>query len=336
MLVRLPIDSPEWAAFVSAHDRALPFHHPAWAATIARTYGFPAFVLARMEEGGTPRAGMPLMEVRRPFGPRRWVSLPFTDICPPLVEPGGEAELAQAVEAARVEAGIESVEVAGPLAGCPGDGLDRVVHVLALDPDHDAVERGFSGAVRRNIRAAQGHGLSVRIGDDERDLVDAFYRLQVLTRRRLGLPPQPRRFFVNLWHDVLAPGLGRVLVVEHRGAPAAAAVFLNWNGTVVYKYGASDPATWQLRPNNLLFATAIEQACAAGDRVFHFGRSDRDDTGLRRFKAGWGAVEEPLETAVLGRRLSHGDPPVVLRAVIRRSPSFVARGIGAALYRYAA
>lgn len=334
--MRLPIDSPAWAAFIGTRPESLPFHHPAWASTISRTYGFPAFVLARVGADGVPSAGVPLIEVRRPFGPRRWVSLPFTDVCPPLVDPDDEESLAQALDAARIDAGVDSIELTGRLAGCASDGTDRVVHVLALDPDPATVERGWSPTARRNVRAARNHQLSVRVGDHEQDLVEVFYRLQVLRRRHLGLPPQPRRFFVNLWRDVLEAGLGRLLVVEHRGSPAAAAVLLRWNGTVIYKYGASDPATWQLRPNNLLFASAIEQACLAGDRIFHFGRSDRGDGGLRRFKAGWGAVEAPLETAVLGRARGHSEPPAALRAVIRRSPSFVARGIGAALYRYAA
>ena len=169
-------------------------------------------------------------------------------------------------------------------------------------------------------------------------MVDVFYPLQLMTRRRLGLPAQPLRFFRLLWTDVLEQGLGHLTIVEAGGRPIAAAVFLEWNGVTVYKYGASDPRMWHLRPNNLIFAEEIAGACRAGQSTFHFGRTDVDDEGLQRFKLGWGAVEEPLRSTWFGGAPSaeSSGPPALLRTVMRRSPPFAVRAIGAALYRYAA
>jgi hypothetical protein len=121
--------------------------------------------------------------------------------------------------------------------------------------------------------------------------------------------------------------------------PVAGAVFLTWNGTVVYKYGASDPDYWKLRPNHLIFWTAIRWACEHGYRVFDFGRTDLDNQGLRDFKSGWGATERPLVYSLLADRppkppsgrLSHA-----LEEVIRRSPPWVCRAVGELLYKYAA
>ena len=95
---------------------------------------------------------------------------------------------------------------------------------------------------------------------------------------------------------------------------------------------------WNLRPNNLLFAEEIRDACLAGCTAFHFGRTDVADEGLRRFKAGWGAEELPLHSTWFGAspREERAGPPAALRAVLRRSPEFVARAIGNAIYRYAA
>lgn len=168
-------------------------------------------------------------------------------------------------------------------------------------------------------------------------MVDVFYGLQVSTRRRLGLPPQPRRFFRALWRDVLERGLGHLTVVEARGEPVAAGVFLRWNGVTVYKYGASDPAAWSLRPNNLLFAEEIEAACLRGDRIFHFGRADVEDEGLRRFKTGWGADELPISYVRFGApRIERASPPRVFRSLVRRTPEPVVRLLGETLYRYVA
>src|SRR4051794_41068573 len=84
-LVRLALDDPAWAALVAGSPAAPPFHHPAWAQVLADAYGYRAFVLAEAggDDGG-PVAGAPFLEVRSLAGRRRWISLPFTDSCPPL------------------------------------------------------------------------------------------------------------------------------------------------------------------------------------------------------------------------------------------------------------
>ena len=145
-------------------------------------------------------------------------------------------------------------------------------------------------------------------------------RLHVETRRRLGLPVQPRRFFRLLWRHVIETGVGRLFLAEVDGRPAAGAVFLGWNRMLLYKYGASDPVLWPLRPNNLLFSEAIAWACDAGYESLDFGRTNLDSLSLRRFKLSWGAVERPLAYSFVGRRPSvarTGEPPRLLRRALR-------------------
>jgi len=343
MLELLALESPAWAGFVGAMPGATPFHHPAWAAMIARCYRFEAFALALPAASGTEQgyvAGFPVIELKSPVTRRRrWSCLPFTDECHALAQPGEARRLADAVEELRVAKGVADVEISGPLDGVPAfTSVKRINHVLLLDPDPAVVERGFRSSVRRNVRTARGSGLTLRRASAETDMVDTFYRLQVMTRHRLGLPPQPRGFFQGLWREVLSAGLGHLTIVESDGRPVAAGAFLRWNGVTIYKYGASDPAAWNLRPNNLLFAEEIRDACLAGCTAFHFGRTDVADEGLRRFKAGWGAEELPLHSTWFGAspREERAGPPAALRAVLRRSPEFVARAIGNAIYRYAA
>ena len=340
MLDRLPLDSPEWLQLVQRMPGATVFHHPVWAAMIAGAYGFGAFALAhRREERGDYVAGIPVIELRHPLTRRRrWSSLPFTDTCPPLVVSDDAGSLAAELDARRGEEEIAQLEVGGAFAGAPATtSARRVLHTLPLDPDPDVVEKRYRSSVRRNVRAARSSGLVLRRAVSESDMTDVFYRLQVLTRRRLGLPAQPRGFFRRLWQDVIAQGYGHLTIVELDGAPVAGAVFLVWNDVTIYKYGASDPRGWHLRPNNLIFADEIASACRAGCRSFHFGRTDVEDEGLRRFKLGWGAEEEPLHSTVFGAPAEEGGgPPSVVRSVVRRSPPIVARMAGSVLYRYAA
>jgi CelD/BcsL family acetyltransferase involved in cellulose biosynthesis len=332
-------DDPRWLDFVRGRPQARPYHHPAWARTISETYGFEPFVLALSAADGSLSAGIPFVPVGGRLRPKRWVALPFTDVLEPLWSNGtGAAELAPIVESAAREAGVSSIEIRGPLSAPAAHEATRgVEHTLALT-DPETLLAGFQSQVRRNIRKADKSGVTIRVADDPRDLTHWYFDLHAETRRRLGVPTQPRRLFEEVWTHMIEPGLGFVLLACHEGRPVAGAVFLEWNGRVVYKFGASAQRFWPLRPNNLIIWEAIRRGCERGARELDFGRSDLEDEGLRAFKASWGAVELPLVYTTLGRRPeSKGQTAErLLRPVLRRAPIWFGRRLGAALYRFAA
>ena len=342
----LPIDDPRWRAFVDGQPRATPFHHPDWAQLVADCYGFRVFAAVTTDARDAVVAGLPLVEVRQPIGRRRWVCLPFTDACPPLVAaPEDEAALADALGAAAGEAHVRSIEVRAPLAGAIPLDEPGLRHVLPLQPDASAVYAGFHPSqVQRSIRRAERERLTVRRSTARVDLLDVFYGLHLATRRRQGVPIQPRRFFELIWERAVMRGLGWVSVVEVADRPIAAALFLAWNRTVIYKFGASDADAWSLRPNHLLFWDAIRSACEEGYTTFDFGRTDAGHESLAAFKRSWGASEEPLVYSVLasdargsrGGSGSRGTAARLLGTVIRHSPAFVCRASGELLYRFVA
>jgi CelD/BcsL family acetyltransferase involved in cellulose biosynthesis len=339
----LELTDPRWADFVATHPAATPFHHPDWTRLVAGCYGFRAFALAVSDVTGGIRAGLPVVEVRHLRGGPRWVSLPYTDYCPLLASKGEqEDQLLAALRRSSRAAGVRRVEIRGPIADGAAAGPSALRHVLALAHNPADVYAGFHRSqVQRNIRRAEREGLTVRLGTSPHDLVDTFYRLHLRTRRRQGVPVQPRRFFRLLWDNTIATGLGSVLIVEAAGQPIAAAVFLTWNETVIYKFGASDESSWSLRPNHLLFWHAIRAACEQGYRWFDFGRTDIGQEGLRNFKLSWGAVEEPLFYGTVGGTpepapSAEGMATRVLGPVIRHGPLLLCRAAGETLYRYVA
>src|SRR4051794_20497054 len=83
--VRLAIDDSRWVGLVEGSRVALPFHHPAWSRLIADCYGYRAFVFGVADDGGRLLAGVPVIDVSTWLLGRKWVSLPFTDFCPPVV-----------------------------------------------------------------------------------------------------------------------------------------------------------------------------------------------------------------------------------------------------------
>lgn len=335
----LAIDDAEWSAFVAGRPEATPFHHPSWAQALAECYGFRAFALVARGPDGAIAAGLPVVEVRR-LRTRRWVSLPFTDVCEPLGGEPDRAALVAALDRRAREGGVRDLEVRGrvpPDAGALEPYTRGVVHVLDLEPGWESVRRSFGSQARRGLERSQRDGVVVRRGTARDDLLSTFYGLHLTTRRRQGVPIQPKRFFSVLWERVLEPGLGFVLVAEDRGELVAAAVFLAWNRRLVYKFGASDPRRLKSRPNHAIFGDAIRGACDEGMATLDFGRTDEQNEGLRAFKAGWGSVEQQLVYSTWRPPTHSVDVPAqVLGAVIRRSPEWVCRVAGERLYRYTA
>ena len=333
-----PLRDPAWASLAAQAPGASIFHHPAWIALVAGTYRYPVAGLLVLEPSGRAVAGLPVAAVASRLTGRRLVALPFSDTCPPLVAPDAPAgaleRLAEGLEAERRRRGVPlEVRAALPEAGAPADRF--LGHVLDLRPGLAEVERGFRSQARRNVRNAERRGVTVRRATDAAAL-DAFYALHMQTRRRLGVPTQPRRFIAGLAR-LFDQGLGYVGLAILEGRAVAAAVFLRSGGTLTYKYGASDAAHLRARPNNALFADAIRWGCGEGLARLDFGRTDADQDGLRDFKRSWGAVEEPVAYTYAGQEPpAHGPSraELALAEVIRRTPPRTGALIGSALYRH--
>ena len=343
-MLTLDLEDARWRQLVATHPRAGPFHHPAWARTIADVYRFRPFVAAVEDAKGTLAAGIPVIEVPAFPRGRRWVSLPFTDHCAPLASsPAALSELVGSVGSVPPADGLRRVEIRSAVPNAPNHPV-AVLHELRLSGDPtELFARFHASQIRRGIRKAERDGrVRVREATRREDVTKSFLELHLQTRRRQGVPLQPMRLFELLWQRLHPTGLARTLIAELDGRPIAAAMFLRFGGTVVYKYGASAPEHWRERPNHLIFWRAIQDACAAGDRCLDLGRSDPDNAGLRAFKSNWAAQERPLlytaipASAPAGRGAPQNVGRRVLSTTIRRSPPVVCRALGAVLYRYAA
>jgi CelD/BcsL family acetyltransferase involved in cellulose biosynthesis len=333
-----PLDDPRWTAFVDAHPESLPFHHPAWASVLADAYGFEAGALALVGDDEI-ECGLPVIFLGRRSS--RIVSLPFTDWIPPLSRPGVDAALMAArIEAARSEAALASIEIRDDLG--PSTGYIETAghrHLLPLSREPAEVFAGLHKSPVKALRLSERRGVSVRRSHSCGELLDVFYPLHVTTRRRLGVPVQPRRFFRTLGESFLEAGLGLVVSAYSEGAPLSSAVFLTWNGRMIYKYSATSDAGRRVGAAHAALWDAIRWGCENGYVEFDFGRTERGHEGLRQFKRNWGGQELNLKYthfADRAPRRGNGRTAELLASVIRRSPEFVARAIGRVAYRYTA
>jgi CelD/BcsL family acetyltransferase involved in cellulose biosynthesis len=271
------------------------FHLSAWARILAETYHHEPFYLKIPVEGGEA-ALVPLMEVRSPVTGRRGISLPFADFAAPLwTGPLQAAAASQALLAVAGERKWKHLELRGGSAPAPGVQAFHTyrAHELDLTPGLSRLARQLPASTRRSLGKAERSGLSITIGRDP-DAMRAFYQLHGRTRRRHGLPPQPFDFFQAIDRHLIKPGLGVIVLALRAGTAVAGAVFLHSGGRAIYKFGASDPDHWALRPNHRVMWSAIEFLVEAGCRSLHFGRTANDDAGLNRFKQSWGGTDETL------------------------------------------
>ena len=339
-----PIADPAWLEFVETSPDAEVFHHPRWLQLLRSQYGYE--IEACCVEGAEGiEAGIPIATIKSRLTGNRLVSVPFSDTCGAATAAGADPAALDALgEALAREARRRDLDltVHAALPQLPGAYVRHrfARHLLPLTADPAEVERGYAKNQNRAIKKARREGLT---GERRTDVaaLDAFYSLHLRTRRRQGVPTQPKSF-IRGFAELFEAGLGFVWLVEDEGRPVAAAVFLTHNGTVTYKYGASDLGSLKKRPNNLLMSSAIRWSCEAGYRSFDFGRTDLDNEGLLAFKRTWGAAESALSYTYL----TETAPPLqaapeaetlrgrLVTATIQRSPALFGRLVGGVLYRH--
>ena len=232
-----------------------------------------------------------MMEVKSFLTGCRGVSLPFTDYCDPLLANG--TNLNQILKELRQygqQHHWQSFQIRG------GEGINAkpeqqyYIHELKLETNTEQLFSKLSSAKRRNVRKAQGENIEIHQAEDLA-AVDAYYKLHCQTRKRHGTPPQPYRFFRNIFEHVISKGMGKVIVASCQKKIIAGSVFFHYNDKALYKFGASDSSYQHLRPNDLIMWEAIRWYATQGYSRFCFGRTAMDNSGLRRFKSDWGSAE---------------------------------------------
>lgn len=334
-----PLLIPDWDERIAQFPNAGIFHSAAWARVLHDTYGYEPCYLVR-GSSDRPEAVLPLMEVSSPLTGRRGVSLPFTDAVDPLGE--NPADLFAAAQSLARERDWKYLECRGARAafGPAAASTSFYRHVLALNPDTNALLTGCDEAVRRALRKAERSDLAIDFSQNESAVTD-FYGLLCLTRRRHGLPPQPFPFFAAVQRHLLAANHGWVVLARRGGRPVAGAIFFHQGREALYKFGASDDSFQELRPNNLVMWSAIRHYAQKGFLALDFGRTSLDHAGLRRFKLGWGTTESPLDYVRLNTRTGEflkvpDSANGWHNRVFHHLPTWASRAVGAVLYRHMA
>jgi CelD/BcsL family acetyltransferase involved in cellulose biosynthesis len=342
-----PLSDSRWDALAASHPKASVFHQKAWLQALSRTYGYRPLALTSSPEGGSLRDGIVFCLVQSWITGSRMVSLPFADHCDPLLNEHGDGLQVDSPEFSewmRLQCDaqrqqyieLRPLSLSGHANGRMVPGQPFWFHALDLTP---SLEKVFSGlhkdSMQRRIRHAEREQLSYEAGSSDQ-LVDDFYRLLVITRRRHRLLPQPRSWFRNL---IACMGENvRIRVARKERVPVAAMLTLHHRNTVVYKYGCSDERFHHLAGMPFLYWKLIEEAKGAGSELLDLGRTDLDNESLAVFKDRLGAERRPLSylrypsTALANGVKPSGHP--VVRRLFATLPDVVMPWAGRFVYRH--
>jgi Acetyltransferase (GNAT) domain len=339
LLSKLTVLSPEnqcWRRFAVGYATS-PMQHPTWLDTLTRAYRLEARIVALVDSEGVIVAVLPVIRSKLP-GRKKWTSLPFTDTLEPVaVNSARRDELLVAA----VEDGDTQPIIIRTHASPPGWFSRQVGTVQVIDVSNGAegVLRGAGAGTRRNVKRAQRPEarLTARPITSRSEFLGASLTLMARSRGRLGAPTQPRRYWSEVW-ELHERDEALTIGVYRDDKLVASGVFIVGSNHAVYKHGASDLATRQLRTNYLVLASAFDHIAARGVQSMDFGITDLHNTSLRSFKARWGGEERPAYFSATDARLLPDtlEPGRLLTMTIQHTPVFVGRSIGSLAYPFVA
>ena len=280
-------DEPVWQAYVNSHPDATIYHTLEWRDIIYNEYKFePVYLMAKAE--GTVVGVLPMFLINNLRG-RRFVSLPFSIYGGPLGDTGPvtSALLARCIEmvsegkanSLEIRPGrqIDCAETLGfaPLAWGVGTIMDLTVGQDAL---------WSSLAERFNVLKGAKKGLRFILTDGER--LKEFYRLQLMTRRRLGLPTPSFGYYESFFKWL--PGMAKLAIVEKDGKAIAGDLFFTYKDDVLLALNVSDREYRDYKPNDFMIWSIAEWACKAGFKRLDHGPVSFEEKGLLHFKKKWG------------------------------------------------
>lgn len=337
-----PLLDRRWDELVARHPKASVFHERGWLEGLARTYGYEPCVLTTAAEGETLEDGIPLCRISSWVTGTRLVSLPFSDHCEPLLRDIGELpNFINWLRAEGTKKPFDYVELRllseadGPRYGLQPS-CSYYYHELDLAPRIEQIfQRMHDNSFKRKIHRAERERLSYESGRSK-ELLDEFYRLLKMTRRRHQLPPQPRAWFRNLVESV--GERCQIRLTRKDGVAIAAMLTLQHRSCVVYKYGCSDERFHSLGGMPFLFWKLIQESKVGRSEKIDLGRTDLDNEGLMIFKDRLGASRKLLtyfryaNQPIRGGSIPFNSPR--LRHFVSHLPKAISSAAGRILYRH--
>jgi len=216
------------------------------------------------------------------------------------VNPGAHLALTEAARALAAARRARRLELKQLSPETPADGaLTRSTRYTTYRIDTSGGEavvwkRLHVTSTQQRIRKGQRAGVVVHDGHTEEDWL-AMARLEEQVQHGHGVPPPPRRFFLQSLRRLQQANLVDLYLARvPDGRIAAGFVMFKGVREWIYAFSASDPAlVREYRATHVLLWAGLQRAIAAGVTL-DLGRTAPEQASLAEFKQRWGAQAVPL------------------------------------------
>ena len=293
----------QWDAFVEGHPFGWISDLSVWKEVLERSFKhIKGYFLAIWDDDSNQiLAGLPIYTVKSRLTGNRLVSVPFITHGEALISSPQHMEMLlptilefyKRTKASYMELNCYRSAPLIQTSRLPASYFYKH-HYLPLDRNPEELKKTFhKSSIQRKISQAIKNDLQVKLGKNEEDLV-VFYRILSRTRKRLGLPPFPYRFFRSFW-EVLGPSnLMTLLLVFHNGQPVAGSILFKFKQMVASEFNCDAGEFRNLGVNQFCEWEAIKLAYEQGYKVFSFGRTSQNNKGLMVYKGRWGTKQDEL------------------------------------------
>jgi len=300
-----PTKDSRWDRFVEDNPLGWICHLSSWQKLIENCFKhIKGYCLVLVDgENKHIQAGLPIYEVKSWLTGNRLVSAPFATLFDPLASSPSQIKLLleKSIQLSK-DLGSSYIEIRTLQTGTDivdTDFASRVGfkrHFIDLNMSLDNIWKGFHRqSIRHKISKALKDDVLIKIAESEADLKD-FYKLHIMTRKRLSLPLQPYKFFNLMWHNFHLSGQLSLLLALKKNIPIAGLIFFMFKKKASAEYLATDYSFLNFNPNHLLYWEAIKIAHEKGFAIFDFGRTSILNKGLMVFKEKWGTKVFDLPT----------------------------------------
>ena len=293
-------------------------------------------------------AGLPIYEVKSKLTGNRLISIPFATLSDPLISTQEDmAILFQSVMELFNELKSKYIKIGSLFSHTLTQNHTFSVvdvfkhHYLPLDLSLEQLKKKFHRTcVRQRISRAEKSNLETKQGKDESDL-SRFYQVYCQTRKRVGRPVQPYRFFRSIWETFHPFNQIDLLLAEKEEKILAGLLLFKFKDRVSAEFAASDETYKDVSPNHYLFWKAIQMAREEGYKIFDFGRTSSDNKSLMDFKTRWGTQVVdlpqfyfPKESIQLTDENEELKKLRLISKICKNAPNFAQRIIGNFCYRH--
>lgn len=280
-------EEPAWSDYVDSHPDLTIYHTLRWRDILFKEYGYkPMYFMAR--KSGLVVGVLPMFLIKNLNG-TRMVSLPFSIYGGPLGDSDHVvAEMLSKCDETANKCKASSIEIRSfkHMGDAKQLGFQAVEwgmgSIMDLQAGVDALWKGFSE--RFNVEKAKKKGLKFFLTDGER--LKSFYTLQLMTRKRLGLPTPRLAYYESFFKGL--PGKVKLALVEKDGKVIAGDLFFLYGDSVLLALNVSDWRYRNCKPNDFMIWNIIRWSCAAGIKKLDHGPASFQDKGLLHFKNKWG------------------------------------------------